>query len=118
MHDYIFCCERGASVTDRRGGRMRGVHRDNSAPLRVLGHSLFRDEVRNEISLGSNLVNVMTTSSRSAITGLQCKDAKGGKTLTGSPPLIAGSPLRDPLNELRGVGGRWCVRDASFRLIS
>jgi len=104
MHDYVFCYKRGASVTDRRGGRQL-------APLAAFsGHSLFRDEVRNEISLGSNLVNVMTTSSRSAITGLQCKDAKGGKTLTGSPPLIAGSSSRDPLNELQGVGGRRCVR--------
>lgn len=116
MHDYVFCYERGASVTDRQ----EGVHRARQlrSSRGFSGHSLFRDEVRNEISLGSNLVNVMTTSSRSAITGLQCKDAKGGKTLTGSPPLIAGSPLRDPLNELRGVGGRRCVRDASFRLIS
>lgn len=96
-------------MTDRRGW---GVDRhDNSLFSRLFGaFGLFRDEVRNEISLGSNLVNVMTTSSRSAITGLQCKDAKGGKTLTGSPPLIAGSPLRDPLNELQGVGGRRCVR--------
>lgn len=65
------------------------------------GDLLFCDEVRNEISLGSNLVNVMTTSSRSAIIGLQCKDAKGGKTLTGSQTLIVGSPFECPVTSCK-----------------
>lgn len=78
-------------MTDRRGGSAR---HDNS-PFRGfsgISRCLARMK-RDEISLGSNLVNVMTTSSRSAITGLQCKDAKGGKTLTGSQALIVGAPL-------------------------
>lgn len=89
-------------MTDRRGwmGCLPARHISRSS-RNFSGNLLFCDEVRNEISLGSNLVNVMTTSSRSAIIGLQCKDAKGGKTLTGSQALIAGSPFECPVTSCK-----------------
>lgn len=102
MSDYVFLLK-GGSITDRRGcwmGCLPAWH--NSCSSRSFsGDLLFCDEVRNEISLGSNLVNVMTTSSRSAIIGLQCKDAKGDKTLTGSQTLIAGSPFECPVTSCK-----------------